>query len=114
MRLNGTYNTQLLADEAARLVTAHNPATPFYMYLAFMAVHDGCGGPFKKLGKQAPCDNFDIVLAHFSRIYQHQTTPHGCRVICPTWYLTMLAYQRMIGACGLDLVVRDTRLLTWA
>ena len=31
--LNGTYNTRLLADEAARLVTAHDPADPFYMYL---------------------------------------------------------------------------------
>ena len=80
MRLNGTYNTQLLADEAARLVTAHNPATPFYMYLAFMAVHDGCGGPFKKLGKQAPCDNFDIV---FGPLFTHLSAPnHPTRVPC--------------------------------
>jgi arylsulfatase A-like enzyme len=53
--LNGTYNTALLADEAARLVRAHPVADPFYMYLAFMAVHDGCSGAvFKGLGKQAP------------------------------------------------------------
>ena len=57
LALNGTYNTQLLANEAARLVQAHagNPA-PFYMYLAFMAVHAGCTGnrEFKQLGIQAP------------------------------------------------------------
>jgi hypothetical protein len=41
-QLNGTYNTQLLAAEAARLVLANDPKDPFYMYLAFMAVHDGC------------------------------------------------------------------------
>ena len=56
--LNGTYNTRLLADEAARLVRAHDRAVPFYMYLAFMAVHDGCAepkdSPFFSLGKQAP------------------------------------------------------------
>ena len=50
--LNGTYNTKLLADEAARLVMAHDTSSPFYMYLAFMAVHDGCGD--SKSGKQAP------------------------------------------------------------
>ena len=42
---------------------ANDPATPMYMYLAFMAVHDGCvvaGSPFaqgggaSRLGKQAP------------------------------------------------------------
>ena len=55
--LNGTYNTRLLAEEAARLVRAHDPTTPMYMYLAFMAVHDGCAEPrgeFYSLGKQAP------------------------------------------------------------
>ena len=41
LTLNGTYNTLLLADEAARLVRMHSGG-PFYMYLAFMAVHDGC------------------------------------------------------------------------
>ena len=30
----------------------HDMSSPFYMYLAFMAVHDGCGDP--KSGKQAP------------------------------------------------------------
>ena len=55
--LNGTYNTRLLADEAARLVRVHDNTVPFYMYLAFMAVHDGCAEPkgeFFDLGKQAP------------------------------------------------------------
>lgn len=49
----------LQANEAARLVTSHDPAVPFYMYLAFMAVHDGCTSkatPFAGLGKQAPMD----------------------------------------------------------
>lgn len=60
--LNGTYNTRLLADEAARLVTAHDPSVPFYMYLAFMAVHDGCnsGGGKIKLGKQAPLETVHL------------------------------------------------------
>ena len=31
--LNGTYNTALFAEEAARLVRAHPVADPFYMYL---------------------------------------------------------------------------------
>jgi membrane-anchored protein YejM (alkaline phosphatase superfamily) len=53
--LNGTYNTKLFAEEAARLVRDHDVSAPFYMYLAFMAVHDGCtGATFKGLGKQAP------------------------------------------------------------
>ena len=55
--LNGTYNTRLLAEEAARLIRAHDSTVPFYMYLAFMAVHDGCAEPpgdFFQLGKQAP------------------------------------------------------------
>ena len=61
--LNGTYNTRLLADEAARLVRAHDNRTPFYMYLAFMAVHDGCAESkatdFYNLGKQAPMATVD-------------------------------------------------------
>ena len=53
--LNGTYNTHLLGEEAVRLVMAHDASAPMYMYLAFMAVHDGCGGPFGiAYGKQAP------------------------------------------------------------
>lgn len=61
--LNGTYNTRLLAAEATRLITAHNPTVPFYMYLAFMAVHDGCSskkGPFGGLGKQAPLSTVEL------------------------------------------------------
>ena len=60
--LNGTYNTRLLADEAARLVRAHDNTVPFYMYLAFMAVHDGCAEPkgeFYDQGKQAPMATVD-------------------------------------------------------
>lgn len=63
--LNGTYNTRLLADEAVRLVTAHDTSSPFYMYLAFMAVHDGCadprpGNPFQNLMKQAPAATVEL------------------------------------------------------
>jgi arylsulfatase A-like enzyme len=61
--LNGTYNTRLLANEAARLVTEHDVTTPFFMYLAFMAVHDGCTSktsPFSGLGKQAPLATVDL------------------------------------------------------
>eukprot|EP00756_Hemistasia_phaeocysticola_P045614 Hpha_TRINITY_DN19361_c0_g1::TRINITY_DN19361_c0_g1_i1::g.81248::m.81248/K12375/ARSI_J; arylsulfatase I/J len=64
--LNGTYNTRLLADEAARLVSVHDVSKPFYMYLAFMAVHDGCepgnaaGHGFAQLGKQAPMGTVDL------------------------------------------------------
>lgn len=43
--LNGTYNTRALADEAARIISVHNTSRPLYMYLAFMAVHDGCAEP---------------------------------------------------------------------
>lgn len=32
-RLNGTYNTKLFAEEAARLVFDHDVSAPFYMYL---------------------------------------------------------------------------------
>ena len=55
--LNGSYNTGLLAEEAARLVRAHPAAEPFYMYLAFMAVHDACTDASSVLRngtKQAP------------------------------------------------------------
>ena len=39
----------------------HDGADPFYMYLAFMAVHDGCtGATFKGLGKQAPMATVDL------------------------------------------------------
>ena len=63
--VNGTYNRKLFSDEAVRLIHAHaqlnreeeeaycqkSGATeqqgpvlsPFYMYLAFMNIHDGCG-----------------------------------------------------------------------
>eukprot|EP01052_Picozoa_sp_SAG31_P001572 SAG31_NODE_53_length_30139_cov_31.002197_14_plen_141_part_00 len=60
--LNGTYNTRLLATEAARLVSAHDATTaPMYMYLAFMAVHDGCTGKeFNGLGKQAPLETVNL------------------------------------------------------
>ena len=62
--LNGTYNTHLLANEAARLVHVHDTTDPFYMYLAFMAVHDGCAEPnntpFYNLGKQAPKATVDL------------------------------------------------------
>lgn len=50
--LNGTYNTRLFGIEAVRLIQSHNVSKPFYMYLAFMAVHDGCGN--LEMGKQAP------------------------------------------------------------
>ena len=52
--LNGTYNTRLLGAEAVRLVMAHDTSSPLYMYLAFMAVHDGCFNLKSNLGKQAP------------------------------------------------------------
>jgi len=56
--LHGIYNTQLFGAEAARLVRAHPVDKPFYMYLAFMSVHDGCETGEEKTriggGKQAP------------------------------------------------------------
>ena len=58
--LNGTYNTHIFGDEAVRLVNAHDTSDPFYMYLAVMAVHDGCG---EALGKQAP---LGTVNEHYS------------------------------------------------
>lgn len=64
---NGTYNRQLFSDEAVRLINAHDPATSFYLYLAFMNVHDGCEsanqvGPPKE-GKQAP---LETVQQHYA------------------------------------------------
>ena len=58
------YNTKLIADEAARLVKVHTVEDPFYMYLAFMAVHDGCsqGTEFTNLGKQAPMSTVDLYV----------------------------------------------------
>ena len=41
--VNGTYTTQLFASEAVRLIHAHDVKRPFYMYLAFEAVHDTGG-----------------------------------------------------------------------
>eukprot|EP01047_Picozoa_sp_COSAG01_P002308 COSAG01_NODE_60_length_29981_cov_23.262533_33_plen_404_part_00 len=62
--LNGTYNRILFSAEGARLVAQHatgdHAASPFYLYLAFMNVHDGCAGPYGspsseyKRGLQAP------------------------------------------------------------
>eukprot|EP00660_Eupelagonema_oceanica_P011203 gene11203-23910_t len=62
---NGTYNTRLLAAEPRRLVTQHDPAVPFYMYLAFMAVHGACEGgvppaPFKGLAHHAPLATVEL------------------------------------------------------
>jgi hypothetical protein len=81
LSLNGTYNTKLIADEAARLVTAHTVEDPFYMYLAFMAVHGGCTGPgeFFNLGQQAPIatvnlynttvlDNYKVAGAMYTEL----------------------------------------------
>ena len=43
---------------------ANDPKDPFYMYLAFMAVHDGCAEPtntpFFNLGKQAPMATVEL------------------------------------------------------
>jgi arylsulfatase A-like enzyme len=33
------YSTTLLGNEAVKLITEHNPATPLYLYLAFNAAH---------------------------------------------------------------------------
>ena len=67
--LNGTYNRVLFSAEGARLVAEHatgeHAASPFYLYLAFMNVHDGCAGPYGspssdyKRGLQAPLATVD-------------------------------------------------------
>ena len=35
---NGVYSTILFADEAIRVISQHDPAVPFFMYLAFQSV----------------------------------------------------------------------------
>eukprot|EP01063_Lacrimia_lanifica_P021619 TRINITY_DN290_c3_g1_i10.p1 TRINITY_DN290_c3_g1~~TRINITY_DN290_c3_g1_i10.p1 ORF type:complete len:534 (+),score=158.76 TRINITY_DN290_c3_g1_i10:38-1639(+) len=59
-RHNGTYSSVLFADEAARLIHAHDPATPFFMYLPFQSVHTP---------SQAPVEYID----HYNSIVPHAT-----------------------------------------
>ena len=40
------------------MVLDHDTSVPFYMCLAFMAVHDGCGSG--GLGKQAPLETVEL------------------------------------------------------
>ena len=42
------------------MVLDHDTSFPFYMYLAFMAVHDGCGSESGGLGKQAPLETVEL------------------------------------------------------
>lgn len=82
LALNGTYNTHVFGGEAVRLIEAHDPLSPMYMYLAFMNVHDGCEGD---LGKQAP---LGTVHAH----YNHTSAD--------TYKLSGAMYTEMDAAVG--------------
>ena len=53
---NGTYGAQIYHDEALRLIGAHDPATPFYLYFAFQINHAPLQVPPKYLAYY-PCDN---------------------------------------------------------
>ena len=53
---NGTYGALIYHDEALRLIGAHNPATPFFLYLALQINHAPLQVPDKYL-EYYPCDN---------------------------------------------------------
>ena len=53
---NGTYGALIYHDEALRLIEAHNPATPFFLYLAFQINHAPLQVP-DKYKAYYPCDN---------------------------------------------------------
>lgn len=60
---NNYYSTHLYAEEAVRLIEEHDPATPFFLYLAFQACH----GP-----NQAPrsyVEPYDFITDKKRRIY---------------------------------------------
>lgn len=39
---DGEYSTELFTEEAIRVVEAHDPATPLFLYLAYQACHSSC------------------------------------------------------------------------
>eukprot|EP01050_Picozoa_sp_SAG11_P032526 SAG11_NODE_10612_length_817_cov_0.880223_2_plen_63_part_01 len=41
--LNGTYSSRAFSAHARRLIEAHPPVTPLYMYIAPQNVHLACG-----------------------------------------------------------------------
>ncbi|GKT07176.1 arylsulfatase [Desulforhabdus sp. TSK] len=47
------YTTQLLGDDAVRLIENHDPATPLYLYLAFNAPHTPYQAPEEYIAKYA-------------------------------------------------------------
>lgn len=47
------YTTQLLGNDAVRLIENHNPATPLYLYLAFNAPHTPYQAPEEYIAKYA-------------------------------------------------------------
>lgn len=64
--LNGTYDTDLFAAEAVRLITARDPKVPLYIYLAFQAVHCAAQDQATVSGQQplhAPCTTVDGVYS---------------------------------------------------
>jgi len=61
------YTTHLVADEATRLVAAHDPAEPLFLYAAFQAPH---------LPNEAP----DAAIARYSSIEDENRRVHAAMV----------------------------------
>ena len=51
------YSTLLLADEAVELIERHDPASPFFLYLSFNAVHNPNDAPQEYIDQYSDLEN---------------------------------------------------------
>jgi hypothetical protein len=58
--LHGKYTTDVITEEAVRLIQTHNTTTPLFLYVAHAAVHSA--NPYN------PLPAADIDVAQFSHI----------------------------------------------
>ena len=59
--LHGQYTTDIVTNEACRVIKSHNTSTPLFLYVAHAAVHSG--NPYNPLA--AP-DNIVAKMNHIS------------------------------------------------
>ena len=51
----GSYSTNLISDEAEKVIQAHNSTQPLFLYVAHLAAHAGSFSPL-----QAPLETLDL------------------------------------------------------